>query len=291
MTDFDRQNTKFLYKQADATSANIADDSILARMMAVDGDASDYNDNTMSLEAVAAAISAQDTDIAKVPHSDGTATFNATALGSINAEVDTALNTAVPASPTVGSVNDIMSKAAGGNTFIKATDSLEALSEKIDTVNGLHDVPTKDSTDDANIRDVAGKKDDTGVEVVGTTKTLQAYAKGLIQELAQRNVGMCGELVTSLGIAWQDVVNITDKGVLTGISVSMNHTAAYSVKVRITIDGTVVRSGIFADTHAAEQTTSLGLAFNHRFDTSLRVENYNSAAGATYISASYTKDA
>jgi hypothetical protein len=44
---------------------------------------------------------------------------------------DTGLNTIVPASPVAGSLYDILSKAAGGNTFDKATDSLEALSEAI----------------------------------------------------------------------------------------------------------------------------------------------------------------
>lgn len=70
-------------------------------------------------------------EIAKVPKSDAAVTWNSTALASINAEVDTALNTAVPATPTAGSLNDALSKAAGGNTFDKSTDSLEALSDKV----------------------------------------------------------------------------------------------------------------------------------------------------------------
>lgn len=57
----------------------------------------------------------------------------------VNTEVDNALNTIVPASPTAGSLNDILSKAAGGNTFSKATDSLEALSEAIATTDGVVD--------------------------------------------------------------------------------------------------------------------------------------------------------
>lgn len=75
-------------------------------------------------------------ELAKVPKSDSTVTWNSTALASINAEVDTALNTAVPASPTVGSINDILSKASGGNTFSKATDSLEMLSDKVGAYAG-----------------------------------------------------------------------------------------------------------------------------------------------------------
>lgn len=53
---------------------------------------------------------------------------------SVNTEVDNALNTQVPASPTAGSLNDILSKAAGGNTFSKATDSLEAIRDLLDDI-------------------------------------------------------------------------------------------------------------------------------------------------------------
>ena len=45
-------------------------------------------------------------ELAKVPKSDSTVTWNATALASINAEVDTALNTAIPGSPTANSINE-----------------------------------------------------------------------------------------------------------------------------------------------------------------------------------------
>jgi hypothetical protein len=47
-------------------------------------------------------------ELAKVPKSDSTVSWNATALGAINAEVDTALNTAIPASNTANSVNDML---------------------------------------------------------------------------------------------------------------------------------------------------------------------------------------
>jgi hypothetical protein len=48
------------------------------------------------------------TELAKVPKSDDTVSWNSTALAAINAEVDTALNTAIPASNTATSVNDIL---------------------------------------------------------------------------------------------------------------------------------------------------------------------------------------
>jgi hypothetical protein len=49
----------------------------------------------------------------------------------IEADVNTSLDTIVPATPTAGALTDILSKAAGGNTFDKATDSLEALADTI----------------------------------------------------------------------------------------------------------------------------------------------------------------
>lgn len=45
-------------------------------------------------------------ELAKVPKSDSNVTWNATALASINAEVDTALNTPIPGSPTADSINE-----------------------------------------------------------------------------------------------------------------------------------------------------------------------------------------
>jgi len=101
-----------------------------------------FDATTDSLEAIrdkvdtlpTSAGDATAAELAKVPKSDSTVSWNATALGAINAEVDTALNTAVPATPTAGSLNDFLSKAAGGNTFDKSTDSLEAIRDKIDTL-------------------------------------------------------------------------------------------------------------------------------------------------------------
>ena len=59
-------------------------------------------------------------ELAKVPKSDSNVTWNATALASINAEVDGALNTAIPGSPTADSINervkalDDLTQASGG---------------------------------------------------------------------------------------------------------------------------------------------------------------------------------
>lgn len=101
--------------------------------------AGDYDSSAIASDADGSVMERQEynqVELAKIPKSDATVTWNATALASVNAEVDTALNTIVPASPTAGSVNDILSKAAGGNTFSKATDSLEMLSDKTGAFTG-----------------------------------------------------------------------------------------------------------------------------------------------------------
>jgi len=54
----------------------------------------------------------------------------------VNTEIDGALNTAVPDTPTANSLNDILSKLDGANTFDNTTDSLEAISEALSAGTG-----------------------------------------------------------------------------------------------------------------------------------------------------------
>ena len=117
-------------------------------------------------------------ELAKVPKSDSTVTWNATALAAINAEVDTALNTIVPASPTAGSINDFLSKAAGGNTFVKATDSAEMLSDKIGAFTGDGGVDADDSA--KAILDLIKTKTDT--IAASPVSTASATTTGVIVE-------------------------------------------------------------------------------------------------------------
>ncbi len=105
---------------------------------------------TYGLSAIETLVDDLETEVAKIPKSDAAVTWNATALASVNAEVDTALNTAVPASPTVGSLNDILSKAAAGNTFDKATDSLEAISDAITVGTHAGNLQIKSTTESLN---------------------------------------------------------------------------------------------------------------------------------------------
>jgi hypothetical protein len=112
-------------------------------------------------------VEAQDvtSEIAKIPKSDAAVSWNATALAAILTQISTALNTIVPLNPTVGSLNDIMSKAPGANTFVKATDSLEAISEAIAALAAF--LPTK-TLDPANDTVAAGYYAATTLSAVDT---------------------------------------------------------------------------------------------------------------------------
>ena len=52
--------------------------------------------------------------------------------------------------------------------------------DSIPTISGYHTVPTADTTNNAQMRDVVGNKTDAAVTTVGTTKSLMGYIKGLL---------------------------------------------------------------------------------------------------------------
>lgn len=107
------------------------------------------------------------TEVGKIPKSDGSTSWNATALGAINAEVDTALDTAVPGSPTAHSINeriksmDVLTEASGsGDLAAILSDTNELQSD---------DVPGLISTHDGKLDTVDGNVDsiltDTGTTI------------------------------------------------------------------------------------------------------------------------------
>lgn len=92
-------------------------------------------------------IGALTTELAKVPKSDSNVTWNATALASINAEVDTALNTAIPGSPTADSINEriaTMDGLAGGASGFEAikTQTAAIETDTQDLQTQIADIPT-----------------------------------------------------------------------------------------------------------------------------------------------------
>ena len=93
-----------------------------------------------------------------------------------------------------GVMNDL-SNATDGLGALKAlidtlTTNVGTVNTNVGTVDGLLDVPTKDAATDTHVRDVVGKKDDTAVAAVGTTKSLMAYLKGVMNDLSNGTDGL-----------------------------------------------------------------------------------------------------
>lgn len=128
-------------KLGSAGGNEVVDSTIGALLLSDNGNADGFNYTTDSQEAISDKVTAVDdyvdteigtltTELAKVPKSDSTVTWNPTALASINAEVDTALNTAIPATNTADSVNDILldqvkARIPTSGTIAKAGDQMD----------------------------------------------------------------------------------------------------------------------------------------------------------------------
>ncbi len=92
-------------------------------------------------------------ELNKVPKSDGFTSWNATALGAVNAEVDTALNTAVPGGPAANSINqrvvaiDVLSEAGGaGDLAAILVDTKTTIPATLTTMEGKQDTAQIDLT-------------------------------------------------------------------------------------------------------------------------------------------------
>lgn len=232
-------------------------------------------------------------------------------IATIKTVVDSILvDTTVIGSP-VGA--DIATDIATIDTEVGVIDT------EIGVIDGYHDVPIADSSNDNQIRDVVGKKDDAAVGAVGTTKSIISYAKGILTDtigiatdIATVDTVVDSILVDTVALELDsakldtpkmatapisnntltDVINITDKGILTGISQKCTAFTADSYgSIRITIDGTT----FFSETtfnHFAASGDSNSLAFQHKFETSLRVQHKVAAnsKGTIRTIVTYTTD-
>jgi len=152
-----------------------------------------------------------------------------------------------------------------------AASTTKSLMAKVKGTQSVLSAPTPDSTASAKMRDVVGDKADTEQATVVDTASVMRYMKALIQELAQRGTAQMASAMTATNTP-SDVVNITDKGVLTGIS--QHSEGADPGRIIVTIDGVE----IFALGQFCYDSQAASLAFNHRFNTSLLVEHANVGA-------------
>lgn len=184
---------------------------------------------------------------------------------------------------------DILNFATTASTTlaqIRATE-LTNLAASLVTIDGLHDVPAQNAVTNAHMRDVIGNKTDALVEAVGVNKSIQGYLKGLTQELSQRKVPR-GIISSHAAVVLTDVVNINDKGFLTGIAVTCP--GGSSAHIKVTIDGTVVITDANVFITAGAEISWQSLSFNHRFNTSLLVQDKLIGGGIINTAVTYTID-
>lgn len=93
-----------------------------------------------------------------------------------------------------------------------------SVSADLVTIDALFDVTTADSTADATIRDVVGRKTDTSQTTVGTTSSIMRYVKGIITLLGS---GGGNNILSDLAVIDTNVDTlVTRLGVPAGASVS-----------------------------------------------------------------------
>jgi len=117
-----------------------------------------------------------------------------------------------------------------------------------------------------------------------------APPQALIQEWEKRvTPKMISGVVT--GSAYTDIVNISDKGVLTGISMMLNtFTAPNTANLKIIIDGVTIYDSDFLSFEKIGDHRSL--SFNHKFDVSLQIQHKINAVsmGQAITKVAYTTD-
>jgi len=108
-------------------------------------------------------------------------------------------------------------EVSGGSGNAVAAGDLSVMAANIVTIDGLHDVPTKDATGDTTMRDVIGKKDDTSVSTPGTTSSLISYVKGVLDQLSEyvSNVYYVDPNVASSGVgtSWDTAYKTLDEAI------------------------------------------------------------------------------
>ena len=153
-------------------------------------------------------------------------------------------------------------------------------------VNALQEAAGVDSALNVYARDVIGNKTDAEIAAVAADVGLMAYMKAQVQELDQRTVPKF-RYSESNRVDYGNVLTVNAKGVLTGISVQQVPTQRGYI--RIIIDGVTIYAGVIAYLSLPTEAWH-SLNFNHRFDTSLVIDNYTQNAGYNRIWVAYTEE-
>lgn len=121
------KKVKYLYAVADAALTQVANDSIIAHILAKNGTVANFDDTTDSLEAIRDHATTIKTDTGKIPKSDGSVVWNATAQGILQTKAAAALNAYDP--PTRSELT------TDKNSIITNTDDLITRTKGLDDIH------------------------------------------------------------------------------------------------------------------------------------------------------------
>jgi hypothetical protein len=225
--------------------------------------------------------------------------LNNVSTAEVNTEVDTALNTIVPVAPTAGSLNDVLSKASGGNTFDKATDSLEAIRDIIDTNNTADQVDLDAILEDTGttIPALIGTPTDTDIstDIVNVQTAIDAVKAitdvipdaGAMTSIALKAENTSGDSSGTFSYldagGEQDVVVITTttRKIIHGIWLDLvNMTQDGTVKCYYKVDGTNYREFNSQAFTVSTDSDGIYLSFNMGITNALKV-TYTEGADET----------
>lgn len=205
--------------------------------------------------------------------------------------------------PAKDSTANIIMRDVAGNKTDAANAVLAASVSIISWLRGIFqilDICGINSNNNLWASDAIGNKEDSGAGAPGTTYSLMNYIKGMMNVFQRGKVAKNAVDVNAQTDTYEDVINITDMGILTGIFSQVFAAAGVGDPgdgtILITIDGVALTAytfythGISGDGGSTtEYTGQSSLAFHHRFSASLRVQHKKSAAnGNIYTTVSYT---
>lgn len=94
----------------------------------------------------------------------------------------------------IGAVNTAAAAGAVTDTDLIMA-YIKQLVTELQVVDGLHDVPTADATNDVTIRDVVGRKTDAAVITAAVDKSAMAYLKGVLNTAKKIDSAAMGTIV------------------------------------------------------------------------------------------------
>lgn len=157
------------------------------------------------VDGIASALSTHDTTVdGRFDTVDSTlAALNDISTAEVNTEVDSALNTQVPSSPTAGSLNDILS-ASTGNTYDRTTDSLEAISNRVASLNDYQARILNDSFESG----VGNWTAESGVTLTSETTTYRRGSKSMKLVSSTSNKGVYSTISGARAVAGEYWVQV-----------------------------------------------------------------------------------